>query len=157
MIRQRLKEIDIKITELADYLHLTRPTLYKYIESYDEGEVDSINKKVLKLFKYIEENTLAGKKTVINYILTNLVEEVDLDDSDASAKYTKVKKAMLSDPENNKVKLISVLANKKTLDDVVDYLLLVDSLIRKKKLTAEEESLLEPYNTLLEAIEKENK
>ena len=157
MIRQRLKEADLKITELADYLHLTRPTLYKYIESYDGGDKDSINKKVLKLFKYIEENTLAGKKTIVNYILTNLVEEVDLDDSDASAKFTKVKKVMLSEPESNKTQLINIIANKKTLDDVVDYLLVVDSLVKKKKLTSEEEELLKPYNNLLEAIEKENK
>ena len=156
MIRQRLKEADLKITELADYLHLTRPTLYKYIESYDGGDKDSINKKVLKLFKYIEENTLAGKKTIVNYILTNLVEEVDLDDSDASAKFTKVKKVMLSDPESNKTQLINIIANKKTLDDVVDYLLIVDSLVKKRKLTPEEEKMLKPYNDLLEAIEKEN-
>ncbi len=155
MIRKRLKEADLKITELADYLHLTRPTLYKYIESYDAGDKDSINKKVLKLFKYIEDNTLAGKKTIINYILTNLVEEVDLDDSDASAKFTKIKRTMLSDPDSNKAQLINVLASKKTLDDVVDYLLLVDSLIKKKKITAEEERLLKPYKDLLEAIEKE--
>ena len=68
MLRQRLKEMDLRITELADYLQLSRPTMYKFIECYDNGEFEQINKKVLKLFNYINENELAGKRNVVIYI-----------------------------------------------------------------------------------------
>ena len=78
MIRQRLKDMELKITDLADYLQITRPTLYKFIDMYDSNEFDGINRKVLRLFNYIEKNTLAGKKVVINYILTNLVDVKEL-------------------------------------------------------------------------------
>ena len=53
MLEDRLKELDIKKTELANYLDISRPTMYKFIESYDNGEFETINKKVLKLFDYI--------------------------------------------------------------------------------------------------------
>ena len=72
MLRDRLKELDLKITEMADYLQLSRPTMYKFIECYDNKEFSSINKNVLKLFNYINENELVGKKNVVNYILTTL-------------------------------------------------------------------------------------
>ena len=35
MLRERLKNMEIKITELADYLQISRPTMYKFIEYYD--------------------------------------------------------------------------------------------------------------------------
>ena len=69
MLRQRLKNMDLRITELADYLQVSRPTMYKFIDYYDNGEFDLINRNVLKLFNYISENGLLGKRNVVNYIL----------------------------------------------------------------------------------------
>mgnify|MGYP003301601296 CR=1 FL=1 len=74
MLRERIKQMDLKVTELSDYLQISRPTMYKFIEYYDEQNFDLINRKVLKLFNYISENEFIGKKTVISYILNNLVE-----------------------------------------------------------------------------------
>ena len=70
LLRERLKAMELKITELADYLQVSRPTMYKFIDYYDNAEFDLINKKVLKLFNYINEHELVGKKSVVNYILT---------------------------------------------------------------------------------------
>ena len=30
MLQQRLRELEIKITELSEYLQISRPTLYKF-------------------------------------------------------------------------------------------------------------------------------
>ena len=79
MLREKLRGIDIRITELADYLQISRPTMYKYIEAYDAEQFSEINNKVLKLFNYINNNPLIGKKTVMNYILNNLVEVKELE------------------------------------------------------------------------------
>lgn len=32
MLKERLKEIDLRIAELADYLQISRPTMYKFID-----------------------------------------------------------------------------------------------------------------------------
>ena len=66
MIRERLKEIDFKLTDLAEYLKISRPTLYKFIDLYDKKDYQSINNHVLSLLKYIDENPLVGKKSSIN-------------------------------------------------------------------------------------------
>ena len=55
MIKKRLKDLEIKITELADYLQLSRTTLYKFIDSYDAKNRKEVNSSVLKLFDYIEK------------------------------------------------------------------------------------------------------
>ena len=82
MLDDRLKELDIKKTELANYLEISRPTMYKYIELYDSNNLSEINKKVLKLFDYITENKLIGKNNVISYILNNLTNVKELESND---------------------------------------------------------------------------
>lgn len=156
MIRERLYEMDIKITELAEYLQITRPTLYKYIEYYDVGEKDGINKKILKLFDYIESNPLAGKRVVINYILSNLVEVKELGESMDNALYSKVKKYLMNNPNSNKKQFIEYIIARNDFDIVIDYLIKVKQLINKRKLSDEEIEFLKPYDVLIELIDKEN-
>ena len=153
MIRERLRDMEMKITELADYLHITRPTLYKFIENYDAGDNDGINKNVLSLFNYIESNQLAGKKTVVNYILTNLVSEKEMCESAEVAKYSKIKKYVTNNPDSTKTRFIELLIAKNDYDDVLPYFLKIEKLLRKRKLTKEEENLLKPYKEFIESIE----
>ena len=155
MIRKRLREMEMKITDLADYLQITRPTLYKFIENYDSGVIEGINKNVLMLFDYIEKNTLAGKKTVVNYILTNLVIEKEMTDSDEAAKFTKIKKYIINNPDSNKTKFIESIVSKKDFDELIDYLLKVEKVLRKKKPTKEEIRLLDNYKSFILSIEEE--
>lgn len=72
MIKDKLKELDIKITELAKYLQISRPTMYKYIECYDLGQEELVDKQIAKLFDYISKNDLIDKVNVINFILTSI-------------------------------------------------------------------------------------
>ena len=72
MIRTRLKELNIKITELADYLQISRPTLYNFIMSYDDEDRAGIPSGICDLFKYIEKSELIDKRNVVNYIIQNL-------------------------------------------------------------------------------------
>ena len=53
-----LQQNDIKITELAKYLQISRPTMYKYIECYDLGQEELVDKQIAKLFDYISKNDL---------------------------------------------------------------------------------------------------
>ena len=157
MIRERLREMEMKITELADYLHITRPTLYKFIENYDAGDNEGINKNVLSLFDYIENNPLAGKKTVINYILTNLVSEKEMCESAEVAKYSKVKKYITNNANSIKTRFIELLIAKDDFDDIVPYLVKIEKVLGKRKLTKKEETLLKPYKAFVESIEEEEK
>ncbi len=155
MIKERLKDIELKITELSDYLQISRPTMYKFIESYDAGDYSGINKNVLKLFKYIDENPVIGKKTVVSYILTNLVEEKELGDSSENRLYNQIKRYIISNPESVKSQFIELAIQKTDFDDAIQYLLKVYPLLKKRKLSDEEIEFLEPYDDITTLIENE--
>ncbi len=155
LLRDRLKSMELKITELADYLQISRPTMYKFIEYYDNAEFDLINKKVLKLFNYINEHELVGKKSVINYILTNLVDVKDVGDDDELDIIKKIKKYIISNPESKKSQFLVTCATKDTFDDVIYYLVSIQGLLNKRKLSEEEQELLKPYLEFKENINLE--
>ena len=138
MLREKLKEIELKITELADYLQISRPTMYKYIESYDNGDYSDINNKVLKLFNYIMSNPLVGKKVVINYIFTNLVEVKEMETKDENKSYVAIKKYILENPDSEKSEFIKLIVQKSVFDNMISYMMEVYPLLRKRKLTDEE-------------------
>ena len=71
-MREKLKELNIRITELSDYTSLSRPTLYKFLGFYEKGRYKNINDNVLRLFKYIDGTPNIGKANVIAYIVNNL-------------------------------------------------------------------------------------
>lgn len=152
MLRNRLKEIELKITELADYLQISRPTMYKFIEYYDSQEFDLINKKVLKLFNYINENELIGKKNVVNYILTKLVDIKEVGTDDDIDIIKTIKKYIISNPESKKSQFIVTCATKDDFDDIISYLVKITPLLKKRKLNIEEQSMLEPYKKFKEKI-----
>ncbi|MCL2598585.1 MAG: hypothetical protein FWD76_01565 [Firmicutes bacterium] len=76
-IRERLQQLQMRTSELATYLEISRPTLYKYIELYDAGVRDGINKRVLKLLGYIDENKAIGKRGIIAYVASGRLNELD--------------------------------------------------------------------------------
>ena len=67
-IRTALKEMQIRLTELEEYLNISRPTLYKFVEYYESGKKNLINPIVVDLFDYIEKNRGLTKKEVVSYI-----------------------------------------------------------------------------------------
>lgn len=152
MLRDRLKEIDLRITELADYLQVSRPTMYKFIEYYEKEEFDLINKKVLKLFNYIKENELVGKKNVVNYILTNLVDLKDLGSKEENNTLSNIKKYIVANPDSKKSRFIELILTKDIYDKLIYYLVDISCLLRKKKLTEEEKEKLIPYLEIIKKI-----
>jgi hypothetical protein len=154
MLKDRLKGIDLRLTELADYLQLSRPTLYKFIDFYDMKNFEPINKKILKLFNYIIENELVGKKNIINYILTNMVDVQELGDKVELQTIKKIKTFLTSNPESKKSKFYDLVSEKGDYDDIIYYLVDIYPFLKKKKLLEEESLLLEPYNIFLKEIQK---
>ena len=149
MLDDRLKELDIKKTELANYLDISRPTMYKFIESYDSGDYDSINKKVLKLFDYISNNKLIGKNNVINYILSNIAEVKELETKEEIDLFKNVRRYMIANPDSEKSKFLELACQKTNYDLIIHYLVEITPLLKKRKLSLEEEELLKPYNEII--------
>ena len=157
MIRERLKEIDFKLTDLSEYLKISRPTLYKFIDLYDKKNYESINNHVLSLFKYIDENPLVGKKSSINYILTNLVDEKELRTETDVSLFMQIKKLIISEPDSSKSKFLELLVKKSDYNDICEYFIKIYPLLRKRNLTKEEIELLKPYDEIRNIIDNKHK
>lgn len=149
MLRDRLRDLDLKITELAEYLQISRPTMYKFIEYYDNYEYELINKKVLKLFNYIMENELIGKKNVINYILTHLIEVKEMGNNSDVELIKKIKKILISNSDSKKGQFLNIIINNNCFDDIIIYLVNVYSLLNKNDLTDDDSKLLEYYKEFI--------
>lgn len=149
MLEDRLKELDIKKTELANYLDISRPTMYKFIESYDNGEFKSINQKVLKLFDYISDNELIGKNNVINYILNNIAEVREMETKEEVDLFKNVRRYMMANPNSEKSRFLDLVCQKTNYDTVIHYLVEITPLLKKRKLSTDEKKLLKPYNDII--------
>ncbi|ERJ12292.1 hypothetical protein [Haloplasma contractile] len=74
-MRDKLRMINLRLTELSNYLSISRPTLYKYIEDFENENYENLNPSIRKIFFYIESNDDITKKDVITYIISILNED----------------------------------------------------------------------------------
>ncbi|MBW5383471.1 helix-turn-helix transcriptional regulator, partial [Brachyspira pilosicoli] len=74
LLREKIRDLDLRISDLAEYLKISRPTLYKYIDMYEEGDRSTIDTKILNLFDYIQNSKNIGNSNVIYYIMNNILE-----------------------------------------------------------------------------------
>ena len=148
MLKERLKDMDIRITELEEYLQVSRPTMYKFIDYYEEHSFDLINKKVLKLFNYITENELAGKKNVVSYILNNLVEIKELESNTEQIIFKNVRKYIISNPESKKTQFMDIIVNTNVFDELIYFFVDIYPLLRKNDLTDAERNLIEKFQNI---------
>jgi hypothetical protein len=149
MIKERLKELDIKITELANYLQISRPTMYKFIDSYDSGKKSEVSNSVLKLFDYIEESELIAKKNVINYILNTMVTISENDESEVNEIMSIIREYISSNSNSEKTQFITKIITTTQFDTVIHYLIEISPLLKKRKLTDSEKEKMLMYNSII--------
>ena len=149
MIKDRLKELDIKITELANYLQISRPTMYKFIDSYDSGNKNEVNNSVLKLFNYIEDSELIAKKNVINYILNTMVTISGNDESEINELMSIIREYISSNSNSEKTQFITKIITTTQFDTVIHYLIEISPLLKKRKLTDSEKEKMLMYNSII--------
>ena len=68
-MREKLKILGIRLTELSTYLGFSRPTIYRYMENYDSKKYKAIDFRVRKVFDYIMKKRTVSKIEVINFII----------------------------------------------------------------------------------------
>ena len=149
MLRERLREMDLRITELADYLRVSRPTIYKFIDCYDNKNFGAINGEILVLFNYITENELVGKKNVIAFIVTHLTGGDSVKKSSAAMV---VENYLKENPQSKKSRFITECMENDEFNDIICYLVDIVSILHKKTLTAKDKKFLAPFNSFKKEI-----
>lgn len=152
MLKDRLKEMDLRITELAEYLHVSRPTMYKFIECYDKKQFKSLSKEALQLFNFIVENELVGKRGVISFILNNFS-----GDSAPKDIESQVISYLKSNPESKKSLFIKECVGTDTFDKIVYYLADIAPILKSDNPSVDEEHILAPYKELINKLIELNK
>lgn len=157
MIKQRLIDLDMKITELAGYLDVSRPTFYKYIECFDKHELRSIPLSIRKLFTYIEGNPLIDKLNVIDYIIKSTRKKEDT----KGQKLTKAKVVSLlkeycrSNPDDTKLLFIHKILTENKFDFIINYLIKVDCASEKGVTDIQDQKTLSSFESVCKLV-KEN-
>ena len=70
-------ELNFSITELANLTGKTRPSLYKYINAYEEGRYDDLPFSFIQLFNLMSKPNIK-RKEVVDYCEANF-KSVDTD------------------------------------------------------------------------------
>ncbi|WP_144107238.1 methyl-accepting chemotaxis protein [Brachyspira hyodysenteriae] len=109
LLREKIRDLDLRISDLAEYLKISRPTLYKYIDMYEEGNRSTIDTKILNLFDYIQNTKNIGSNNVIYYIMNNIVENINTSNTEED-KRMKIK-SLLKTENKTKEDFIYMLTN----------------------------------------------
>lgn len=116
-MKEQLGTLGIKMTELSQYMKISRPSLYKYVDAYDNGSLDVIPEKIVKFFKYLDKHKSITKEQVITLAIC------EFGDTDSSDRLEYIRAYLLKAGRSNiKVELIYQLISTTVLDDVVTYL-----------------------------------
>ena len=115
-MKDRMRELNIKMTELADYLKVSRPTLYKYIESYESGNQSGIPDRVADLFRLMDDPS-STKEQVVSFAIAAFSGSEGTDSKETIRRY-------LVDPNasQSKIELMYRLSTSNCIDDLIPYL-----------------------------------
>ena len=132
-MKERLRELGIKTTELSSYMKISRPTLYKYVGLYEQGEYKDIPNNVLQTFKYIDKHKKLTKEQVISFVILEFADE------QGSTKKEVIRNYLLSKGNNDpKISLMYQLITTDSLDDIVQYLIKSSSILDEEEINDEE-------------------
>ncbi|MBQ9292242.1 MAG: hypothetical protein IJ211_03100 [Campylobacter sp.] len=127
LLSERLKNIGFHLIDLAEFLKISRPTLYKFINLYEIGQKDNIDGKILKFFDLVCNNENITKIEAMAFVLNNtiLVEAP----KDRVAHIGKLLK------KENKVKIdfIDKISKSDIFDPILEYLLECEKICSKKR------------------------
>lgn len=141
-LRDRLRELGIKIVDLANMLDISRPTLYKHIESYETNALENLDSSYIALFNYITQNEFINAKNVFIYITQNILR---LKEKDFQNKVAITGNAQ-------KDAFITLLLESNRFDDLLGYFISCYELLQKDTLSDESKAFLQPLLKLYESL-----
>lgn len=145
LLREKIKELDIRIMDLANYMEMSRPTIYKYIEMYETGYRSEIESRVLTVFEYIDNNENIGKTNVIKFILEN-ISKIEENISETEKKKIQIRN-LLKHQNETKEDFIYLISEDNFFDPILGYLIKCKN-ITDKKMTDEDYEFIKPLENL---------
>ena len=146
-LRDRLRELGIKIVDLASMLDISRPTLYKHIESYETNALENLDSSYIALFNYITQNEFINAKNVFIYITQNILR---LKERDFQGSMAMGRVAITGNAQKDA--FITLLLESNRFDDLLGYFVSCYELLQKDTLSDESKAFLQPLLKLYESL-----
>ena len=146
-LRDRLRELGIKIVDLANMLDISRPTLYKHIESYETNALENLDSSYIALFNYITQNEFINAKNVFIYITQNILR---LKERDFQGSMAMGRVAITGNAQKDA--FITLLLESNRFDDLLGYFISCYELLQKDTLSDESRAFLQPLLKLYESL-----
>lgn len=146
-LRDRLRELGIKIVDLASMLDISRPTLYKHIESYETNMLENLDSSYIALFNYITQNEFINAKNVFIYITQNILR---LKERDFQGSMAMGRVAITGNAQKDA--FITLLLESNRFDDLLGYFISCYELLQKDTLSDESRAFLQPLLKLYESL-----
>ncbi len=146
-LRDRLRELGIKIVDLASMLDISRPTLYKHIESYETNALENLDSSYIALFNYITQNEFINAKNVFIYITQNILR---LKERDFQGSMAMGRVAITGNAQKDA--FITLLLESNRFDDLLGYFISCYELLQKDTLSDESKAFLQPLLKLYESL-----
>lgn len=146
-LRDRLRELGIKIVDLANMLDISRPTLYKHIESYETNALENLDTSYIALFNYITQNEFINAKNVFIYITQNILR---LKERDFQGSMAMGRVAITGNAQKDA--FITLLLESNRFDDLLGYFISCYELLEKDTLSDESRAFLQPLLKLYESL-----
>ena len=150
LLREKIRELDLRIIDLAKYMEMSRPTVYKYIEMYEEGHREGIAPKALAIFDYIEKSS-GGKTEVVKFIVNNVAKE-ESDNLSDDERLRLAARSLLKSQNKQKEDFICALVADNFFDPVLGYLLQCRKIACSGNISDEERELMRPLQELYAAL-----
>ena len=133
-LRTKLKDSQMRLVELASYLNVSRPTLYKYLELYEAKEYDQIDKKCFDLFSFIDNTRSIKRPTIMDYLINKII-PIEYESGTDVEIISSVRKlsGSVNKTDLKKMEIIRALSATNKFDDVID--ILVEMSKGKSKIT----------------------
>lgn len=142
-LRNKIKESQMRLVELAMYLEVSRPTLYKYLELYESKEFNDIDKKCFDLFSFIDNTKGITRPVLMDYLINKIITIESVNGVDVET-ISNVRKLSTSQNETDikKMRIINAISSTAKFDNLID--IWIDLLKSNKKITIE--MLIEKLN-----------
>lgn len=72
-IRDKLRNANIKLTDLSYYLGVSRPTMYHFLELYSTKRYLEIEKRIYDLLTFVDNTKPLNSVILINYMINNRI------------------------------------------------------------------------------------
>lgn len=152
-LRDKMREADFRLVDLAQFLDISRPTAYKFIELYETGQRDKIESKILRLFEFIDKQDNVSKIGIIKYISAmNLGKKENTTNQEVKLKKEELIASLLKKENKTKIDFIALISVNEIYDAILEYLLECAKIIAKSNPSKNDLVKLQPLKVFYTSL-----